>query len=198
MNAMPLVDSPTTPDPAALSFDMPRDAWRELFSELADGRTPALERLYGVASRRLFGFALWVTGSPEDAADVVADTMVRVAEQRHRLRKVKDPRAWLLTVARRLGVDVLRRRSRRPTEPLETAELVTAPDGRPDRAVDAERVSTLLSALPGPQREVVYLRHYADCTFATIGRVVGVPTFTAASRYRLAIRRLRRLLEETP
>ena len=32
----------------------------------------ALEQLYRVASRRLYGFALWVTGSPEDAADVVA------------------------------------------------------------------------------------------------------------------------------
>jgi RNA polymerase sigma-70 factor (ECF subfamily) len=179
-----------------LSFDMPRETWLQLFADLADGQVRALEQLYRVASRRLYGFALWVTGSPEDAADVVADTMVRVAEQRHRLRKVKDPRAWLLTVSRRLGLDVLRRRSRRPSEPLEAAGLVTAPDGNPERSVDADRVSRLLAALPAPQREAVYLRHYADCTFATIGRVVGVPTFTAASRYRLAIRRLRRLLEE--
>lgn len=198
MYAMPLVDEPATPEAAALSFDMPRDAWLALFADLADGRMEALERLYGVASRRLYGFALWVTGSPEDAADVVAETMVRVAEQRDRLRGVKDPRSWLLAVSRRLGLDVLRRRSRRPSEPLASAELVTAPGGDPDRALDAARAAALLATLRGHHREVVYLRHYADCTFVTIGRVVGVPTFTAASRYRLAIRRLRRLLEENP
>jgi RNA polymerase sigma-70 factor (ECF subfamily) len=111
---------------------------------------------------------------------------------------VKDPRSWLLTVSRRLALDVLRRRRRRPSEPLDEAELVTAPGGDPDRALDAARASALLAALPVHQREAVYLRHYADCTFAAIGRVVGVPTFTAASRYRLAIGRLRRSMERSP
>ena len=34
MNAMPLVDEPATPDAAALSFDMPRQAWLGLFGVL--------------------------------------------------------------------------------------------------------------------------------------------------------------------
>lgn len=198
MRAMPIVDELPPPDTSTLSFDMPRADWLELFADLADGRAPAFEQLYDAAAQRLYALALWLTGSQEDAADVVAETMVRVAEQRHRLRAVWDPRAWLLTVSRRLSLDVLRRRSRRPLEPIEAAELVTAPDDDPARAIDARRVSALLATLPSHHREVVYLRHYADCTFADIGRVVGVPTFTAASRYRLAIRRLRRLLEDAP
>jgi RNA polymerase sigma-70 factor, ECF subfamily len=198
MRAMPIVDELPPRDTSTLSFDMPRADWLELFADLADGRASAFEQLYDAAAQRLYAFALWLTGSQEDAADVVAETMVRVAEQRHRLRAVWDPRAWLLTVSRRLSLDVLRRRSRRPLEPIEAAELVTAPDDDPARAVDAHRVSALLATLPSHHREVVYLRHYADCTFADIGRVAGVPTFTAASRYRLAIRRLRRLLEDAP
>jgi DNA-directed RNA polymerase specialized sigma24 family protein len=42
------------------------------------------------------------------------------------------------------------------------------------------------------------MRHFEECTFARIGRITGVPTFTAASRYRLGIGRLRRLLERRP
>jgi hypothetical protein len=33
------------------------------------------------------------------------------------------------------------------------------------------------------------------CTFAEIGEIVGVPKFTAASRYRIGIEKLRKLME---
>ena len=56
----------------------------------------------------------------------------------------------------------------------------------------------MLKDLPPPQREALYLRHFAGLTFAQIGRVAGVPTFTAASRYRLGIRRLRRMMGIEP
>jgi RNA polymerase sigma-70 factor (ECF subfamily) len=174
-----------------------RDSWRGLFREIADGRAQALERLYDLASRRLFGLALWHTGSQDDACDVVQEVMVRVAEQRHRLARVRNPRSWLLTVAYRVSVDVIRRRKRRPSEPVEEHPFLTAPEVDSARAVDAERVSRMLVRLPPAQRDAVYLREYADCSFAEIGRIVGVPTFTAASRYRLGIGRLRRLVEES-
>ncbi|MCD4749702.1 MAG: hypothetical protein K8R59_10040, partial [Thermoanaerobaculales bacterium] len=103
-----------------------------------------------------------------------------------------------LTVTRRLSVDVGRRRMRRPTEPLHSAEMVAAPADDPDRVLDARHASKLLSQLSMKHREVVYLRHYGECTFAAIGDVLGIPTFTAASRYRLALRRLRRLMEQVP
>ena len=169
-------------------------AWRELFAEVADGRIQALERLYDLASHRLYGLALWRTRSPEDAGDVVQEVFVRVAEQRHRLVRVRDPRSWLLTVAFRLSVDVIRRRRRRPTEPLDAHGLLVAPEFEPERALDAGRASRLLASLPGAQRDAVYLRHFTDCTFAEIGSITGVPTFTAASRYRSGLRRLRRLV----
>jgi len=105
MTAMPIVSELPPAATPTLSFDMPREGWLELFADLADGRMLAFQQLYHVAARRLYALALWLTGSPEDTADVVAET---------------------------------------------------------------------------------------------IGGVVGVPTFTAASRYRLAISRLRRLLEDAP
>jgi RNA polymerase sigma-70 factor (ECF subfamily) len=178
--------------------DMSREWWRELFAELAEGRLKALERLYDVAARRLYGLALWHTGSPEDSGDVVQEVLVRVAEQRGRLAKIKNPRAWLLTVAYRLSVDVLRKRKRRPTEPLDQHPLLVASVDDSERAVDAERASGLLAGLPPGQRDAVYLRHFADCTFAEIGSIVGAPTFTVASRYRAGIRRLRLELERSP
>lgn len=172
-----------------------RDGWRRIFRNLAEGEDAALEELYELASERVFGLALWRTGSREDACDVVQELFVRVAERRDRLTAVKDPKAWLLTVAHRLAVDSVRSRNRRRAEPIESCPYLEAPEGDATRALDAERASALLGELPPAQREVIYLHHYAGCTFSAAASIVGVPTFTAASRYRLGLKKLRRLME---
>lgn len=169
--------------------------WQGLFDALATGRLAALDDLYDLAAPSLYGLALWRTGSEEDAADVVQEVFVRVAEQGSRLAKVRNPKAWLLTVARRAAVDVTRRRSRRTADSLDDHPFLTAADDHGERLLDAAQVSVLLCALPESSREVIYLKHFAGCTFAEIGNIVGVPKFTAASRYRNGIQKLRKLME---
>jgi RNA polymerase sigma-70 factor (ECF subfamily) len=168
-------------------------SWGEMFLDLAKGRSAALEEIYEATASKIFGLALWRTGSREDACDVVQEVFVRLVEQGDRLHRVRNPRAWILAVAHRVAVDATRRR--RKSEPLESCQFLESTPGDADRELDAEKACSLLAGLPPAQREVVYLRHFADCTFAEIGRVTGVPTFTAASRYRLGISKLRELME---
>jgi RNA polymerase sigma-70 factor (ECF subfamily) len=169
--------------------------WQDLFQDLADGRLVALAELYDEAVPKLYGLALWRTGSEEDAADVVQDVFVRVVEQGRRLERVKNPKAWLLTVTHRAAIDVTRRRRRHIAEPLEEFPYLTAADGNSERMLDAAQVSVLLAGLPETLRDVIYLKHFAGCTFAEIGEIVGVPKFTAASRYRNGVSKLRQLME---
>jgi RNA polymerase sigma-70 factor, ECF subfamily len=171
--------------------------WLELFRELADGDAEALGPLYDMASRRLYGLARWRTGSRELAAEVVQEVFVRVAEHRERLGAVRDPRWWLLSVTHRLAIDAVRRALRHQAEPLDDqAELAAEPvdDGR---SVDARRAWSLVRQLSAKQREAVYLHDAAGMSHAEIGRCLGVPSFTAASRYRLAVAALRNLLGST-
>lgn len=172
-----------------------REAWRRLFAEIADGRADALAQLYDLAAGRVYGLAAWRLGSVEDAADVAQDVFVRVAQSADRLRDVVDPRAWLLSVAHRLAVDHVRRRARREAASLDERPFLEPPTGDPVRHLEARAATAALARLPGRERAAIYLRHFADCTFAEIGRITGVPTFTAASRYRLGMKRLRRFLE---
>ena len=58
-----------------------------------------------------------------------------------------------------------------------------------------QRVSRLVFRLPVVQRIAVYLHCFAGLSFREVGKATGVPTFTAASRYRLAVRKLRRWTE---
>lgn len=174
------------------------DDWRRLFREVAAGRMAALEALFDKASRELYGLALWRTGCREDASDVVQEVFLRVVQRRRDLERVRDPRVWLLAVTRRAAVDLVRRRAVRRHEPLEGGALLVAGEDDAERRAEAARASALVASLPVRQREAVYLRHHAGCSFAEMGRVLGVPTFTAASRYRLGIANLRRKLGVEP
>ena len=158
-------------------------------ADLAAGRLDALGTIWELTADDLFGLALWRTGNRSDAEEALQETFVRLARAAGRLPRLSNPRAYLLTVAHRAAVDVVRKRRR--SDPLESAADLLAPAGDPGRGADAAHASRLLLALPPKQRETVFLRHFADLSFAEIGRVTAVPTFTAASRYRLAIRRLR-------
>lgn len=170
--------------------------WRRIFGELAEGRESALGDLYDLAANNLYGLALWRTGSEDDAADVVQDVFVKVAEQGPKLAKVRNPKGWLLTVTHRAAVDIARRRIRRSAEPLDEYPFLTAPLCDSDTMLDAAHASVLLAGLPPNLRDVIYLKHFVDCTFAEIGSITGVPTFTAASRYRKGISDLRNLMKD--
>lgn len=173
----------------------PDEDWRRLFEHLAVGRVAALDELYDAAASKVYGLALWRTGSEEDAADVVQDVFVRVAEQGAKLAKVRKPEAWIMTVANRVAIDLIRRRSRRQTEPLEDCAYLTAVGDDGERTLKATHVSSLLAGLPDTHRVVIYLKHFVGCTFSEIGDIVGVPKFTAASRYRNGIQKLRKFME---
>ena len=187
------LDDPSTDEKRVVASD--EDQWMTIFGAIAEGRISALDELYDLAATEVYRLALWRTGSREDAEDVVQDVFVKVVEQGDRLAKVHHPRRWLLTVTHRKAIDLVRSRRRRRTEPIEDASFLEGPSADPDRGLEARALSRLIARLSEKQREVLLLRHFADCTFADIGRITGVPTFTAASRHRLAVARLRRLLE---
>ena len=162
-----------------------------VFRRFAAGDSPALAQLYDLCAAELYGLALWRCGSRPEAEDAVQEVFVRLATTTADLARVRNPRAYLLTMARRAACDLLHRRH--PGEPL--GELVVAAEATdPAVVVDAERASHQLRALPAAQREAIYLRHFAGLTFAEIGAVTGVPKFTAASRCRNGLDRLRALL----
>jgi RNA polymerase sigma-70 factor (ECF subfamily) len=159
---------------------------------LADGDLQGLDTIWRLCADELYGLALWRTGRPDDAEDVVQEVFVRLARMPERLVKARKPRSYLLRMAHNSAIDLIKKR--RPGEQLaeDAPYLVDEPDA--DGKLAAEQVCRLLTRLPRQQREAIYLRHFAELSFREIGAVCGVPTFTAASRYRLAMRRLRILL----
>lgn len=169
--------------------------WAEdCLARLAAGEDAAAAELYDRLGDELYGFALWLCGSAADAADVVQEVFVRLLRARGRLGGVRDGRAYLLRMTRTAAADLHRRGGARH-EPLDE-RLVAPVLEDPASRLEARRLSGWLARLPPRQRAAIYLRYFSELSYAEIGRVTGVPTFTAASRCRLALRRLRRWLGE--
>lgn len=162
-----------------------------LFAELSSDNLDALEELFDVCGDQLYGLALWRTGSPADAEDAVQEVWLRLARSGAALARIRNPRAYLFRMARNAAVDIVsRRREILMEDPPPT--LVVVDDV--DAAVDGARASELIRSLAPKFREVVYLHDLLGLTFREVAAICSIPLFTAASRHRLAIRRLRALM----
>lgn len=102
-------------------------------------------------------FRARLRASPEDAEDLLQETLIAV----HTRRDTYDPSypvtAWIYAIARYRLIDLLRRRKRRGEHvPIDDAPgLFTAAD---DEASDARRdVARLLDQLPQKQRDAIRL-----------------------------------------
>ena len=146
----------------------------------------SLAGLYDRVARRLYGYALSLTGDPSRAEDAVHDAFVRLLQYAPG-RDLKSLEGFLFTATRNIILDERRRRAVRQNAP---SPLPLAQEsGQPDEAA-----SRALGQLPEEQREAVVLKIYAELTFAEIGEVTGASTTTAAARYRLGIEKLTLLL----
>ena len=111
----------------------------------------APEELFRLHGRRLWGLAYRLTGSCEDAEDVVQETFARLLAQPPRGASDALP-AWLARVATNLGIDALRRRRRRAyvgdwlPEPVEGDDALWLETARGESADAETRYGLLESA----------------------------------------------------
>jgi RNA polymerase sigma-70 factor (ECF subfamily) len=163
----------------------------QLFVELAAGRTEALGELYDRHAASLLRHAMALVRGQQDAEDLVHAVFVKLATTRATLPVVSVPAGYLHKMLHTTWLDIHRRRltGERVVQNVDP-ELHTESQSSPE-SIDIARA---LSKLPAGQREVIVLHLTEGFSFREVGRLTGVSLFTAAARYRLAIRRLRKIL----
>ena len=106
--------------------------------------------------------------------------------------------AWIFTIARNLRIDVARRmRLAMPApDPVDEPPPIPRSDAILAEQDRSTRLRAALASLPAEQAEVIRLSYFDDRPHADIERVLGIPLGTVKSRLRLAVSRLRALLED--
>lgn len=152
-----------------------------------------LEQVYDRYATALYRYLLVLLSSREDAEDAMQELFVALA--RRGLKRVRHLEAYLFQSARRHAITTLRRRKRRLRETDAAGAWIELAACRPEERALATDVEDALHALPIEQREIVLLHVYEGHSFGDISRLSGLSRNTAASRYRLAIAKLRAALK---
>ncbi len=146
-----------------------------------------LERIYTEGLPAFRRVAAAITADREAGRDAVQEAFAIAVRKRRSYRGDGSLEAWVW----RIVVNTARA-SRRRSDRRARIELSF-------RATDAASASELvipLELLSGRQREVVFLRYFADLTYDEIGRILGIADGTVAATLSGAHSVLRRALRE--
>ena len=143
---------------------------REHYRAAIQGDREAFEMIIRTHSRTLFAIAYGILQSPEEAEDVVQDSLIRAWNMRRRVRDPEKFPAWLSMIARHRAHDVFRKRRHGFIyETIETTDVNTAETG----AID-QQLQLALATLPELYRAALTLRYFEEMDYRNIERTLGL------------------------
>jgi RNA polymerase sigma-70 factor, ECF subfamily len=129
---------------------------------------------------RAFGRSL--TGSRDDADDLVQETMVKAWGARARFHAGTSMRAWTFIILRNLFLSQMRRnRFRGEWDDLVADRLLAAPAGQ-DKQVELSDAHRAMQLLPHAQREALILVGAGGFAYEEAAEICGVAVGTIKSR----------------
>lgn len=150
----------------------------------------------------LYGFAMILTKSQQEAEDLVQETYLRALQGSERFARGSNLKAWLFTILRNIWINQQRARQGREFLDLEKAVVVhlgfsqERPDVWFERRLQQDQVRRAIESLPVAYREVVILRDIEGFSYRKIADIIGCPIGTVMSRLGRARASLRQILSK--
>ncbi|HSI41277.1 MAG TPA: sigma-70 family RNA polymerase sigma factor [Xanthobacteraceae bacterium] len=177
------------PDHTALILAIARNGDRAAFAALFQHFAPRLKSY------------LIRAGAPAASAEELAqEALLSVWRKASYFDPAKaGAAAWIFSIARNLRIDALRRQGRAARiepDPSDEPDAVPGADSLLGLAERERHVRSALGALSAEQRRVIELAFFEDKPHSAIAQELGIPLGTVKSRLRLAMGRLRTLLDD--
>lgn len=161
---------------------------RVLIRKARRGDVQAFGILYGRIYKELYRFALYTMKQPQDAEDVVSETVIAAYENLHRLKKEESFRSWIFTILANRCKQHFRTEAR--TEEL-TEEVQ---DEEQDHAENHD-VRMAFGKLGEEDRMIVAFSVLAGYPSEEIGVIMDMNPATVRSRKARALEKMRRAIE---
>jgi RNA polymerase sigma-70 factor (ECF subfamily) len=152
----------------------------------------ALYRAHAADVRR---FALFLSGDPSLADDLVSETFIRMWNARARV-DFSTVRVYLLAITRNLYLQHRRREGRRAPLDERLPDPQPGPHAHATARHELAAVLQALQALPEIDRAAVLMRAEGELPYEQIGRVLGMSE--AAARVRVCRARLKLAAARSP
>lgn len=180
------------------------DAERSLADDIgkiaAERDREAFARLYGFYAPRVAAYLRRV-GAQHDAAEELAqEVMLTVWRRAYQFDPAKAALStWIYTIARNRRIDSLRRERHPAFDPDDPTLAMGGEAPRGDELLETEmvkeRIREAIATLPSEQADLLRIFYFEDKTHSVIADELGLPLGTVKSRLRLAVAKLRGLLE---
>lgn len=158
-----------------------------LFERLPEGDEEAFAVIYHNLKQTVYAVAYRIVSSKEEAEDITQDVFVKLCVSPPS-SPVKDPKAFIVRMARNRAIDVLRKR-KDAVMGEEFLENLSAAD--PFEPLDLE---SAVAALSREEREVLALHLNGGLGFGEIAKLTGLTLSSVYRRYRKALNTLKKRL----
>ena len=189
----------------AMSFDVmaaePIEAWVADVRKARRGDNNAFAALVRAVQRPVYGLCLRLLRTEAEAAEVAQETFLRAFQNLDRYDESRPFDLWVLSIARNLSLDILRRRSKMRTEDVDD-HAIALPSGEAsleDKAIakqERESLEEAMGTLSADDREVLALYYVQKRTTKEIALVMDVAPGTIMARLFRAREKLRQRMKE--
>lgn len=171
-----------------------------------DGDSEAFRALVERHSRAVFRLAHRMTGSAQDAEDVVQETFLKAYRQLSRFESRANFSTWLHRIAVNCSIDLLRSRPHREAghdeadlDQLGGDDRGQAAQPSPERLMLStevqDRVTTAMSTLSAMERAAFALRHFEGQSIEEISQALGLKANATKHSIFRAVKKMRVALE---
>ena len=160
------------------------------------GEEPDLASIAGHLYTSLFRFAVSLTRSETDAADLAQQTFLILAQRSHQIRDFCQIKAWLFTTLRREYLRSIRRRKKYlEVEFLPDIHSTSTPGPEAWQSFDAQIVLNALLRLDEPYKATFQLFYLNELSYKEIAASLQIPIGTVMSRLSRGKEQLRSILQ---
>lgn len=150
------------------------------------GDDDAVREVYRAYSGLVWSVAMRVLRDRTLADEATQQAFLQAWRAAGAFESGRDLGPWLVTIARRVAIDIYRREQRRPTSALDDAApnhpaLVTMPPSE-DQAWQVWQVRQAIDTLGPDEQQIVRLQHLDGYTHSEIAEHLGIALGTVKSR----------------
>ena len=163
----------------------------QIIALIADGSITAFEQLYSCTYKNIYTFILSIVKCRHTAEDLMHDTYMRIFEKASTYQIGTSLRTWIMTVAKNITYDYLRKM--KPFVPYEENQAENISfylSGSYENLIEHIVLEKALKKLSVHDSQIAVL--YAVCGYKhkEIAQILSMPEGTVRRRYRQAIKQL--------
>ena len=164
-----------------------------LINEAIAGSKEAFASLYGLYKDKLYRYALYKLGDPEDAEDAVSECVLAAWKSIGSLRSSKAFSSWIFRILSNCCASRIKDavKSREKTEKVIAEGVFASVSTSPSLAAE---LNEALAQLGETEREIVLLSVLAGLTSNEISEQTGLPAGTVRSKLSRSLAKMREFL----